>query len=200
MIFYISYYTIVVALWLMVGIVYFFFVWPCVKLYSLIKGKPPTVNITPAATSPTYANPQPVMPQIRISGVSSTSSAKLDVAPFAKKIEAYGSGFSELKYVYDDVALAMNQNHEIAKAGANVTLKPEPDNPHDKNAVAAFLGSKTRGFTQIGYLYKGKLQDMYHDFIGRGGYVSACVQAVEGDKIKLFVGYYEQTGEANNEN
>ena len=40
-IFYISYYTIAASIWLMVGVVYFFFVWPIKKIYELIKGRQP---------------------------------------------------------------------------------------------------------------------------------------------------------------
>ena len=98
-----------------------------------------------------------------------------------------------LSHDYSDVNLAMAQNHDKIGIGSIVTLKHEPANAYDNNAVVAFVGD-----IKIGYLYKGKLQDMFHDFINRGDYVAAVVEAFvegkknKGDDIRLLLGFYKQ--------
>ena len=52
------------------------------------------------------------------------------------------------------------------KIGDSVLLVPEPSNSYDSKAVALYHNGN-----HIGYLYKNKLQDMFHDFEARGDLV-----------------------------
>lgn len=62
-------------------------------------------------------------------------------------------------YIVDDDAF----DFIPGSGGKAITFKQEPSNPHDKNAVAVYLENK-----KIGYVYRGKIQDMINDFIKRG--------------------------------
>lgn len=61
-----------------------------------------------------------------------------------------------------------------------VDILPEPDNPYDPNAVAVKFHENI-----LGYLYRGTIQDMVHDFLKRKELIRATVQKIDGTKIYL---------------
>jgi hypothetical protein len=61
------------------------------------------------------------------------------------------------------------------KAGLPLTLIAEPENPHDKNAIAIFLNG-----TQLGYIQAGRLADELSEFINCGIAVSAEIAKITG--------------------
>ncbi len=65
-------------------------------------------------------------------------------------------------------------NHPALVEGAIVSLRQEPENTYDHRAVAVVIGRK-----RIGYLFKGKLQDMANDWLDRGDAVSGRVVRVD---------------------
>lgn len=71
-----------------------------------------------------------------------------------------------------------------------VDLIPEPENLYDSKAVSVvFSGNK------IGYLYKGTIQDMIHDFLSRDEIIKAQVQKVEKDNIFLRIYFCKRRSE-----
>ena len=72
-------------------------------------------------------------------------------------------------YAYDSVKLAVPPNaacytdYDNIPFFADLSLEAEPENPHDNKAVKVMYGEE-----KIGYLFRGRLQDMFHDFSKRG--------------------------------
>lgn len=86
-------------------------------------------------------------------------------------------------YAYDDVNIFASNtlNRSALLIGDKLVLQPEPTNEYDKKAVAIFHNG-----VQIGYMYRNTLQKMYHDFIRKGGTVTAEIAAVSPElHIKL---------------
>ncbi len=84
------------------------------------------------------------------------------------------------KYTYDVNIFRPDKSfNEIFKYDI-VDIVPEPENPHDSSAVSVRFHDKV-----IGYLYKGTIQDMVHDFLNRDEKVKAQVQKIDGDSIEI---------------
>lgn len=73
--------------------------------------------------------------------------------------------------------------HDVADDPA-LGLRPEPDNKYDSNAVAIYWGRK-----KIGYVLKGRLQDMANTWLRRGWPVFASYQrgCKDGADSALFI-------------
>ncbi len=85
------------------------------------------------------------------------------------------------KYVYDCVPIYRpDASFSEIFMYDSVDVVPEPSNPYDSNAISFVFHGNV-----IGYLNKGTLQDMTHDFLNRGDLVKAQVQKIEGCKIYL---------------
>lgn len=97
----------------------------------------------------------------------------------------------KLAYQYEDVAVAGSGHYDVSsvKPGSVVKFILEPENQYDAKAISLYVGNE-----KIGYLPRNKLQDMAHDFMSRGGDVAARVTAVEGQTVKVVLGYYEHVG------
>lgn len=99
-----------------------------------------------------------------------------------------------LKYHYDRVDLFTPEElHPLFPSinpGDSVTLVHDPDNPHDSNAVAA-----VSSVGKIGYLYRGKLQNMCLDYLRAGLPIVAHVDSIDDDeyKITIFMAFYGST-------
>lgn len=68
--------------------------------------------------------------------------------------------------------------HPALVEGAVVSFRQEPENRHDPHAVAVVIGRK-----RIGYLFKGKLQDMANDWLDRGESVAGRVIRVDPGSV-----------------
>lgn len=92
-------------------------------------------------------------------------------------------------YNYPDVEVVGTNHYDLTGIEVNmrVTLKPEPENPHDDKAVAVYVGN-----IKIGFLPKNKLQDMYHDYRFKGGVITAVISAVSPDKATIELNYYKK--------
>lgn len=84
------------------------------------------------------------------------------------------------EYSYDNVKLARppaagcSNDFDLLLYGESVDIEQEPDNEYDDRAVAVMhLGDK------IGYIYRGRLQDMINDFIDRGDDVEATISSAD---------------------
>ena len=87
-------------------------------------------------------------------------------------------------YTHVDVACPLSQ--EYASAGDWVTLELEPENPHDADAVRLVLDNGRI----LGYLYKGKLQNMAGDFLRKHSPVMGIVETDSASSILL--GFYKE--------
>lgn len=68
----------------------------------------------------------------------------------------------KLKYFYKDVKIYAEKNLSVeCKINDELVLKHEPDNEYDENAVAVLTSQRVK----LGYLFKGKLQQMVLDFM-----------------------------------
>lgn len=68
----------------------------------------------------------------------------------------------KLKYFYKDVKIYAEKNLSVeCKINDELVLKHEPDNECDENAVAVLTAQRVK----LGYLFKGKLQQMVLDFM-----------------------------------
>lgn len=95
----------------------------------------------------------------------------------------------ELKYDYKDVFLAFSNNYDCSGLMVNdsCVLTSEPSNSYDPKAVAVYCRDK-----KIGYIKKGKLQDMYYDFVERNEKVTATISKIENTDIFLRLCFYKK--------
>lgn len=93
--------------------------------------------------------------------------------------------------IYDDVNLCyieeLGDSLDKADVGAKVTLALEPNNEHDKKAVAVLCDGK-----RIGYLYKGKLKMKFYNGLNRPGvvYVGNIIKR-DGTNISMNIEHRE---------
>lgn len=90
-----------------------------------------------------------------------------------------------LCYQYDFVKIAM-QNGKGLKLGEFLTLEAEPDNQYDPQAIKILSG-----LDKIGYLFRGRLQDMANDFIKKGWPVEASIDSITSDGFTCGLGFYK---------
>lgn len=101
-------------------------------------------------------------------------------------------GNSILKYKYDDVFVAgveySNPNYSELEIGNWVSLSHEPDNEYDNKAIAVMCRD-----VKIGYIQKGKFQDMILDFQKKNEPIHAHISNINEseNKIYLFIGFYK---------
>lgn len=92
-----------------------------------------------------------------------------------------------LKYKYDEKMYYTSETiPDESLVGKNVEFITEPDNQHDANAVAIYVeGNK------LGYVYKGLIQDMLHDWIKKDFTVRACISSVTDTEVRYIIGFYK---------
>ena len=94
-------------------------------------------------------------------------------------------GFLE-SYRYTDVGIFVPEDSTFDlkgfEPGAILTLVQDPENPHDNHAVGLKLHNQL-----VGYLYRGKLQDMANDWIGKKMPLRAQLTACMRDKQRAEV-------------
>lgn len=95
-----------------------------------------------------------------------------------------------LKYVYYDVKIFAGENAaRMCTVNEFLFLKQEKDNEYDSNAIAV----KNKNHKKIGYLYKGKLQDMANDYLNHDMDVEAYVffNDIEKNEILISLAFYK---------
>lgn len=101
-----------------------------------------------------------------------------------------------LAYQYDDVKLyivpGQEPDFDSLTLGASVSFVQEPTNAYDSDAIYAEANGE-----KIGYLRKGKLQEMTNDFIRQGRPIMSYVASIDADdeKIELLICYYKENRE-----
>lgn len=110
-----------------------------------------------------------------------------------KKIEAdvyfpkIDGGYLRRWEYKENIALSQNLD-KLQLNDCDITLVPEPDNQYDANAVALYKG----GY-KLGYLYKGKTQEMVLSYLNHKNYrIKTVVYLLDNDNNKLAVkiGFY----------
>lgn len=86
--------------------------------------------------------------------------------------------------VYDDVKVCTNKNDKLdydrLYLNGVAMLEQEHENPYDSRAVAV-----TQCGQKLGYIYRGGMQDMINDFMGRGEPVSAWLTKIDSKNNEL---------------
>ena len=85
-------------------------------------------------------------------------------------------GYS-IRYHYEDVNIFIvgDTIPECAEVGSKVIFLQEKDNKYDENAVLLMLVPQKK---KLGYLRRGKLQDMANDYLNRGDKITARVSTL----------------------
>lgn len=90
-----------------------------------------------------------------------------------------------ISYQYDQVGIAFPNNGSL-KLGDVVSLEPEPENQYDPQAIKIMKDSE-----KLGYMYRGKLQKMVHDFIKKDLPVIVCVDSISGKEFTCSFAFYK---------
>lgn len=150
----------------------------------------PSLFIPPSSSFP------PVAPPVAPPATPPTASPVIEnnVPPVARdntvkkrvmKLPELLHGFLE-SYRYTDVGIFVPEDSTFDlkgfEPGAILTLVQDPENPHDNHAVGLKLHNQL-----VGYLYRGKLQDMANDWIGKKMPLRAQLTACMRDKQRAEV-------------
>lgn len=90
---------------------------------------------------------------------------------------------------HENIAVVQN----LDKTNLNdseIKLGPEPDNQYDPNAVALYKGEY-----KLGYLYKGRTQEMVLSYLNRNDYLIktvVCFLDVENNKFAIRIAFYRK--------
>lgn len=93
-----------------------------------------------------------------------------------------------LVYKYNDVKICMIEDFDMSllKVGYGLTLKCEPENEYDKNAVAVYCYQ-----VKIGYMFKNKLQDMANDFSKKKNCIPCSyISKIDDNEVCMNLGFY----------
>ena len=138
---------------------------------------------------------------------STTAEKSIQSRPIRKDIpsapETHPSslpGGYSLAYHYDEVKfyppteMVSKINSKLVHPGAEVTLKPEPKNEYDSRAIALYVSKQ-----QIGYLLRGTLQDMVHDYIAQKRPIKATLLSLKQSggeyQGRIALSFYRKTEE-----
>ena len=98
-----------------------------------------------------------------------------------------------IAYEYTDVKICLIRGQEpdltAIQVGSIIKLQQEPLNQYDNKAVMLKIGT-----TKIGYMYRGKLQDMANDFLNRHKSIVAYVSKIDtvSNEIFMNIGFYRK--------
>ena len=143
-------------------------------LFEVINENKNTTQPQPIAPSST--TPQPVYSPL----VKPESEKNYDL--FDKCVDNY-----YLAYEYEEKIAFPKIDSITGNGGKKIEFKQEPDNEYDNKAVALYLEEN-----KIGYLYRGRIQDMVNDWIKRDDYFWGYINKIDVEKsIATFkIGFY----------
>lgn len=97
-----------------------------------------------------------------------------------------------LAYSYEEGLAFADTSVLTGNGGKVITFKQEPENEYDKNAVAVYLND-----IKVGYLYRGKTQDMVNDWIRRNNPFWGYVNKIDtvNNKATIKIGFYKSLDE-----
>lgn len=135
-----------------------------------------------------------VVQQVKIQPVPLALSPK----PAKKSMSVKRSiGDFRIKYKYDGKKLAiieqLNPDFSKLQIYDEITFIPEPDNPHDPGAIKAMNNG-----SHIGYVYKGKDQDMIRDWLKKEEPIYSVITNIDNinKNIEYFIAYYKNPFES----
>lgn len=164
------------------------------------ESKPKPQNIQPPVAPPSVQSkePKPTTPTTPAPPEPPAPPAPptLPAPPARKTVTAPGELCGKkIKYHYDRVRVftpkELGIEFEKINPGDVVTIKPDPQNPHDPKAV--MVVHPTMG--NIGYLNKCKIYEMTNDYLRVGCPIYAHIDSVDDDeqKLTLFMAFYGST-------
>lgn len=97
-----------------------------------------------------------------------------------------------LAYSYEESLAFADTSVLTGNGGKVVAFKQEPENEYDQNAVAVYLNN-----TKVGYLYRGRSQDMVNDWIRRNAPFWGYVNKIDttNNTATLKIGFYKSLDE-----
>ncbi|NLB52049.1 MAG: hypothetical protein GX808_03830 [Syntrophomonadaceae bacterium] len=117
----------------------------------------------------------------------------LEVTP--KVLPQELNGFP-LAYNYANIKVCIirdnKPDYDKLKPYMPICFIPEPSNPYDPKAVIVKTGD-----TNIGYLYRGSMQDMVLDFLRRGDPIQSFISDIDKstDTVQFSIGFYKEKRE-----
>lgn len=125
-----------------------------------------------------------------------TQQTSIQISENTRPREQYNTDYSErprydylnredYRYYYTDVNIYPHdfRDFDLIYPDSIAELLPEPSNTYDSNAVAVYCAGM-----KIGYLKKGKLQEMVIDFYYNCYQIDAVVSRISGKEIYLDIG------------
>lgn len=97
-------------------------------------------------------------------------------------------GEYKIAYQYDEgIALPNIENCLVKGIGSELSFVAEPDNEYDKRAIKIIADDMF-----LGYVYKGRIQDMIHDFTKRQEPIYAKLASIDDDESKatMVIAFY----------
>ena len=98
-----------------------------------------------------------------------------------------------LRYLYKDVEISSWEYiPRDIKIGNRIIFMQEPTNEYDNKAVMLMFVPQRK---KLGYLYRGKMQDMVNDYINRGDKVVARLSYLTFNPckiVKIDIGFYKK--------
>lgn len=93
-----------------------------------------------------------------------------------------------LAYEYEEKIAFPKVDSITGNGGKKIVFKQEPDNEYDNKAVALYLDEN-----KIGYLYRGRTQDMVNDWIKKNDYFWGYINKidVEQSTATFKIGFYK---------
>lgn len=119
--------------------------------------------------------------------VQTNGSKAVNLIPL--EIDGYYKIYEYLEKVCFDENAENPYEYVQEKANAKqriITFEFEEDNPHDENAIAIMLEDK-----KIGYVYRGMIYDMIHDFAHKGFQVCANISTFSPVEITYYIGFFK---------
>ena len=121
---------------------------------------------------------------------SSPSSFQLKqyIAPSVPGILHINDNSYNLAYNYNQVNLYTKEPFYFdIPFGSSLGIQPEPTNKYDSRAI--FFTWKN---TNIGYIHKGQLQDMIHDYLSPNRYVIATYESIDYGNVMITLSFYKK--------
>lgn len=111
-----------------------------------------------------------------------STEGKLLTEPIKKKSVIEPINGYTLKYHYENVEISSWEYiPKDIKIGNRIVFIQEPTNEYDNKAVLLMFVPQKK---KLGYLYRGKVQDMVNDYINRGDKVVARLSYLSFDPCK----------------
>lgn len=102
-----------------------------------------------------------------------------------------------LIYEYEENIFLNSNSIELIKdkGGYNITFCQEPENQYDTNAIAIYLCNE-----KIGYVYRGRIQDMINDWIKRNHLFCGHINkySITNNSASYKIGFYKPISDYQN--